>query len=638
MNTDKFVRLRRALLVLCALAAAWALVISLTGGFVVRVGGTRVSSRTPVNPLLMALIAGLAAAALSPRDWRRSVREDRTWFRLVGAAALQPLLRRWPRLEHVGIAAPLAILAAGLIVYDWEMGRPLFVDEEMLAINVRDRSVEELAGLLWLAQSAPYGWLVLERSAVLVFGTGERALRLVPALFGIAVVVTAFWVSRRWMKPVGASILMLLCAMGQWLSFYSAVLKPYSADAFWALLLPAVGAWAVDADACDRSKLVRRAALWWTVSAVGLWFANGALLVTPACAVVLLIIVWRRHGWEATRSFALFGSAWVTMFALHYVVSIRHSVNSAYLQDYWSWAMAPASAGLGGTLAWLAAQLGPIADNPGGTTLWVSFWVCAAGGFALTIRSPLSLLFATVPISALTLAALRMVPLYGRLSLWAVPAMYVGIALLADQVEKITRDALVQRRWIRLAAAVIVVVITCQLCVDIIRRGRDDRRYGRPPESNHHLDDRSGVRWLMGHAQPGDVIVTTRLALPAVWWYADMPITDQDGAHRGRAVGNPVLEVDYRPEGTECDRNQLRQALKDRRRALIYLGFRFGMAEEFDELLLRSLDDLGTVSAYREFALKGRAVVVDLDRTQIAAARPPASLRGCIAVQPAQPW
>ena len=35
----------------------------------------------------------------------------------------------------------------------------------------------------------------------------------------------------------------MLCSIGEWLVFFTLELKHYSADAFWALLLPALGAW-----------------------------------------------------------------------------------------------------------------------------------------------------------------------------------------------------------------------------------------------------------------------------------------------------------------------------------------------------------------------------------------------------------
>jgi hypothetical protein len=75
------------------------------------------------------------------------------------------------------IAALAAAAGAAVLVYWTSTARPMWVDEEMLALNVRDRGVGELAGPLWLDQSAPFGWLVLERAVMLLFGTGERAVR-----------------------------------------------------------------------------------------------------------------------------------------------------------------------------------------------------------------------------------------------------------------------------------------------------------------------------------------------------------------------------------------------------------------------------------------------------------------------------
>src|SRR5690242_6520245 len=101
----------------------------------------------------------------------------------------------------------IAIAGAGLVIYQWAVARPLRLDEEMIAINIRDRSFTALAGKLSLEQSAPYGWLVLERISLLAFGSGERSLRLVPLLFGLAMIATALWIGRRWLNGVATSIL-----------------------------------------------------------------------------------------------------------------------------------------------------------------------------------------------------------------------------------------------------------------------------------------------------------------------------------------------------------------------------------------------------------------------------------------------
>ena len=199
----------------------------------------------------------------------------------------------------------IALLVAGLDIAQWLRAAPLWVDEEMIAINIRDRFFSELPGPLWLGQSAPLGWLVVQRALLLTLGTGELVLRFVPLLFGIATVAAAVWVGRRWMHPWAAALLVALCGVSQWMSHYRFELKHYSADAFWALLLPALAAWT--AEATDPARQRARWVRWWAVAALAQWLANGAILVTPACAVVLAVVILWRQGIRASFGFALTG-------------------------------------------------------------------------------------------------------------------------------------------------------------------------------------------------------------------------------------------------------------------------------------------------------------------------------------------
>jgi hypothetical protein len=334
--------------------------------------------------------------------------------------------------------------------------------------------------------------------------------------------------------------------------------------------------------------------------------------VTPACALVVIVTSWRRSGLRGALAAASLGCVWLASFAAHYYLAVRHTLDSPYLQGYWSFALPPASAGFTGTLSWLAAQLQPLADAPGGTGLWLLFWISAACGLALSRSPALGVLLAAVPISAFAFAALRLVPLYQRLSLWIVPALYTGIALLSDRIASSGREGYGRRRRSRQAATFLVAFAGFQLCFDIVQRGVNDIRKGRPPDSHHLLDDRTAVRWLMQHAQPGDVLMTTRLALPAVWWYGGITISDADHGGGRQPDGSPILVVAQIPPGHRCRRSELRDVLNGRRRALIYFGFRFDVSEQFDNLLLEGLRELGTITALRDFADSSRAAVVEL--------------------------
>jgi hypothetical protein len=145
-----------------------------------------------------------------------------------------------------GPAAIIALAGVVALIDQWSWARPLWLDEEMIALNLRDRTVAGLAGPLWLNQSAPLGWLALQRALIVQFGPTERTLRAAPVLFGMATLALAWWAGRRWMRPFGAAVFVLLCSFGQQISFFPLESKPYSADVFWALLLSVLAVWAME--------------------------------------------------------------------------------------------------------------------------------------------------------------------------------------------------------------------------------------------------------------------------------------------------------------------------------------------------------------------------------------------------------
>jgi hypothetical protein len=565
------------------------------------------------------------------------------------------------------IAALTALVGAGLLLYCEWTARPLWVDEEMLLLNVRDRGFAGLAGPLWLDQSAPLGWLALERLVLLTLGSGERAVRLVTVLFGMATLATAVWIGRRWMTPVGAAILALLCSIGQWMVFFTLELKHYSADMFLAMLLPALGAWALEAE--DGSNgLKRRITVWWTVAVIGQWFGNGALFVTPGCAVVLFVECWRR-GWRAASWNAVAGFVWLASFGLLYLLVLRHALGNAYLQNYWSFAFPPASAGVIGTLGWLLGQFEPFAVKPAGTSLGGMFWLASAAGIVLAIATTrrglasrgdfqpglLGLMVGTVPLSAAVLAVLHLVPTFERLALWVVPALYVGVGLCADASLSLASPpapapatAGRKDRRGRLALAVVAAVGAGAVCVDIFQQGT--AALSARPQSNYGLDDRRSVRWLMTMRQPGDALMTTHFGLAALWWYGRLDIS---GPLRGGSLrdGTPIFEVGHLPPGRDCDQaaERMNAALNGHARVLVYLGFRLNVeAPGFDRLVLEHLGRRGSLVGYQPYAEESRVAIFDLGKAPLKKvtiplapgehpAEMPAAI-GCLAIKPASRW
>ena len=543
----------------------------------------------------------------------------------------------------------LGLVGAGILVYWWRLARPLWVDEEMLLINVRDRAFSELVGPLWLDQATPLGWLVVERFLLVLFGAGERAVRLLPILFGIATLLTCLWIGRRWMSPIGAAALVVLCSFGQWLVFFTLELKHYSADGFFALWLPALAAWALEA--ADAGAVKRRIVGWWIAAAVGVWFANGAVFVAPACAVVLFVLCWRRGGSIAAWSVAA-GAIWLASFAVYYQLGLRHVLANPYLQNYWGFAFPPASTGFTGVVEWLFQLLEPFAAKPSGTSRWVLFWAATTSGFifAIATRPALGLMLATVPISAILLAILRVVPPFERLALWIVPALYVGVAFSADAAVRFGTSRWPRKQFAALArvGAALAGGAALLVAADVVHRGVVELRA--KPMSNYGLDDRRSVSFLLAVTRPDDVILTTHFGLPGLWWYSGVDIS---GADRGGrlANGNPAFEISHVPPGSTCDRwkKELDEVLKGRSRVAVYLGFRMNVEPPgFDNLVLDELGRRGTLVSYRQYAEESLVAVFDLTevpretliipRTPGKREAEPQPLEGCVAVKPARRW
>jgi hypothetical protein len=179
------------------------------------------------------------------------------------------LAPRRPERASFVIPSLIAVAGAALLILQWQWGRMLWLDEEMIAINLRDRSFTQLAGQLTLGQAAPYGGCRRARDPTHVRSRRTRTARNTAAVRPCA--ADCRCVDRPPLDDTaGATTLVFLCAAGQWISFHALELKHYSADSCFGLLIPALAVWAIEKD---------RVLTWWIVAAVAQWFSNGALFV-----------------------------------------------------------------------------------------------------------------------------------------------------------------------------------------------------------------------------------------------------------------------------------------------------------------------------------------------------------------------
>lgn len=131
------------------------------------------------------------------------------------------------------------VISVGIFlrVVQYLLDRSLWIDEAFVALNIINRSYAELLQPLDYNQGAPFGFLVIEKFIVQVFGDSEYSLRLLPFISGIAALFLFYWVARRlsnWSTTVIALALFALCDRA---IYYSAEVKQYSSDVAIALIL-----------------------------------------------------------------------------------------------------------------------------------------------------------------------------------------------------------------------------------------------------------------------------------------------------------------------------------------------------------------------------------------------------------------
>ena len=396
--------------------------------------------------------------------------------------------------------ATLIVIAAGLLwrTVRYALAFPLWSDEAYVGINLLTRDLAGLARPLEYFQIAPPGFLCAEWLAIHLFGTSERALRLVPSLAGVASLLF-FW---RFCGAVTSRRTALLAVAAMAASFYpvrhSTEVKPYAIDLLVSLLLITTG-WAAARD-------IRSCRAWVALiaaSSVGVWYSYTALFPAAGVAVFLAArLVHERSSrlWGRWLLYVLLTALnWGIVFAAfgHPQASAASAVsakgdtwNNAYppLAEPWRLPWRVLDVHTGNILAY------PYGGNNFGSTLTTI--VVIAGCVRMyrrRVRRPLLFLLPSPLAVAILAAALHRYP-YGtstRVTLYMAPTfcLLIGEGIMGF---------LQLRRWTRRGPLVVggVLGTTALLCIasNVIS----------PYKAYDDILHRSLVRWLVARTAPED--------------------------------------------------------------------------------------------------------------------------------------
>lgn len=234
-----------------------------------------------------------------------------------------------PRAGRIAAWGAIA-LGSVLRLLAYAENRPLWTDELMLATSVAWRSFAGLARPLEYDQTAPLGFLWVERLAVSLGGADELSLRALPLVCGIATLPLLWITGRRLLGERAALTALLLATLSTPLIYYASEVKQYASD----VLVTAGLLYA----ATSMLRSPERPSAWRRLAAAGsvaVFFSQTSVFMLAAVGVAACASrrVRATTRWLARLSLA--AALWAACFLPLFATVYRSTATSAYMRQIW---------------------------------------------------------------------------------------------------------------------------------------------------------------------------------------------------------------------------------------------------------------------------------------------------------------
>lgn len=202
-------------------------------------------------------------------------------------------------------------------------------DELAVTLNLINRTTLDLMTRpLEYEQAAPFGFLLITKALVALFGQSEYILRLSAFAAGCMSLLVANNLFRKTLGQYGYLFALIGFAFGNYLIFYSAELKQYSTDVLCCLILLAAFYQHLSREAATRDFVLLAG-----LGTLALCFSYPSLFILIGIGVTLLLHY--RNDRQKRLWMVLTGTLWATTFGLIYWLLLRHQVDSPYLITFW---------------------------------------------------------------------------------------------------------------------------------------------------------------------------------------------------------------------------------------------------------------------------------------------------------------
>ena len=399
--------------------------------------------------------------------------------------------------------------------------RSLRIDEANLALNIINSSMAGLLDSFVDFQIAPFLFLILQKCNIILFGTSEYALRLLPFMFSIlGVLLFANLASKVLKKNLPVFGAVLLFAVSKYLIIYCADMKQYSSNVTIAIIL-----YLLFLKYCNQGGLsFTQQIIFGVIGALSIWMSFFSVFILASLGLCLCFCYYstqKRNIFTLVLPCIFWGIALLGMF---YFLKSNSNVELQQDLPVWRRAYMP----LPPSITWLYKTFERLFLNPGGFSSSVPIIVVTfIFGCVRLLRTNKRLFYAFVlPVfMALIASALKKYPFEGRMLISMLPFMLLAIAAGSYCIAK----KLLQSS--RSIAVVFVLLIYFFPAVYGVNRIKD-------PLNFHDIKPLMNI--LSQNIQQGDIIYVYNGDIAAFRYYKDRyDLTDVDWIEGIHSTGGP---------------------------------------------------------------------------------------------------
>ncbi len=404
--------------------------------------------------------------------------------------------------------AIIAMIAFGIILRasKYLPGWLLRGDELAVTLNLINRSaIELITKPLDYEQAAPFGFLLIIKALITIFGHSEYVLRLTAFVASCVSVILMQRLLTKTVERYGNIFALAAFAFGNYLIYYSAELKQYSTDVLLALILLFVFYRHLTKETTVKDFLMLAA-----LGTLALCFSYTALFLLAGIGITLFLHYWRdkpRLLW-----IILTGMIWAGIFLALYFLLLRHQTQDAYLIIFWDNLLSFMPMPPWQDVSWFPKALDGlffvVAGLSSSLVFVIPIYAMGLWGFLKEKQWQWALVL-TIPIGLnIVVSGFQKYPFHGRLILYLLPLVFIVLGKGVDLLISLSHN----RKFANVAFAALFMLLLRPVI----------------PTTNSYLftrsylseDLKSVFSYLKENHQDGDLVYLYHFVGPEYEYYA----------------------------------------------------------------------------------------------------------------------